>query len=114
MPPSIDAIATDHAPHHRDEKCVEFSCAPFGVVGLETAVSLCVDRLIHGGVLGLSRLDPAVATNLHRRTGGNVLFALETLLALRDQGLFDVGDDPARALEGLLNEVENGDGTATE
>ncbi len=55
-------------------------------------------------ILGLSRLDPAVATNLHRRTGGNVLFALETLLALRDQGLFDVGDDPARALEGLLNE----------
>ena len=53
---TVDAIATDHAPHHRDEKCVEFSCAPFGVVGLETAVSLCVDRLVHGGVIDLSRL----------------------------------------------------------
>ncbi len=35
---TVDAIATDHAPHHADEKCVEFSRAPFGVVGLETAV----------------------------------------------------------------------------
>lgn len=53
---TVDAIATDHAPHHRDEKCVEFSCAPFGVVGLETAVPLCLDRLVHSGRIGLSRL----------------------------------------------------------
>ena len=53
---TVDAIATDHAPHHADEKCVEFSLAPFGVVGLETAVSLALDRLVHAGVLPLSRL----------------------------------------------------------
>ncbi|HKQ60080.1 MAG TPA: dihydroorotase [Candidatus Polarisedimenticolaceae bacterium] len=53
---TIDAIATDHAPHHRDEKCVEFSCAPFGIVGLETAVSLCLDRLVRSGAIGLSRM----------------------------------------------------------
>ncbi len=53
-------------------------------------------------ILGLSRLDPAVATSLHRRTGGNVLFALETLLSLRDQGLFEV-EDPAEALGHLLS-----------
>jgi dihydroorotase len=53
---TIDAIATDHAPHTTDEKCVEFSCAPFGIVGLETAVSICLDRLVHGGVIGLPRL----------------------------------------------------------
>lgn len=53
---TVDAIATDHAPHNADEKCVEFSHAPFGVVGLETAVSICLDRLVHGGVIGLSRL----------------------------------------------------------
>lgn len=53
---TVDAIATDHAPHHTDEKCVEFSRAPFGVVGLETAVSICLDRLVHGGVIDLSRL----------------------------------------------------------
>jgi dihydroorotase len=53
---TIDAIATDHAPHHADEKCVEFSRAPFGVVGLETSVSLGLDRLVHAGVIGLPRL----------------------------------------------------------
>lgn len=50
-------------------------------------------------ILGLARLEPSVATHLHRRTGGNVLFALETLHALRDQGMFEVGDDPAEVLE---------------
>ena len=53
---TVDAIATDHAPHHRDEKGVEFSQAPFGVVGLETAVSIVLDRLVHSGSLPLSRL----------------------------------------------------------
>jgi dihydroorotase len=53
---TVDAIATDHAPHHVDEKRVEFSTAPFGIVGLETAVSICLDRLVHGGVIGLNRM----------------------------------------------------------
>jgi dihydroorotase len=53
---TVDAIATDHAPHHADEKCVEFSRAPFGVVGLETSVSISLDRLVHTGVIGLPRL----------------------------------------------------------
>jgi dihydroorotase len=53
---TVDAIATDHAPHHPDEKTVEFSCAPFGVVGVETAVSLCLDRLVAAGVIDLQRL----------------------------------------------------------
>jgi len=59
---TVDAIATDHAPHNADEKCVEFSRAPFGVVGLETAVSICLDRLVHGGVIGLSRLVELLST----------------------------------------------------
>src|SRR5207244_6518915 len=53
---SVDVIATDHAPHHYDEKRVEFDRAPFGIIGLETAVSLCLDRLVHRGVIGLARL----------------------------------------------------------
>jgi len=53
---TVDAIATDHAPHHVDEKCVEFAQAPFGIVGLETAVPICLDRLVHQGVIGLPRL----------------------------------------------------------
>lgn len=53
---TVDAIATDHAPHHCDEKCVEFSRAPFGVVGLETAVSICLDRLVHRDIVPLARM----------------------------------------------------------
>ena len=60
---SIDAIATDHAPHHYDEKKVEFDQAPFGIVGLETAVSLTFDRLVHAGVIGLSRMVALLSTN---------------------------------------------------
>ena len=60
---SIDAIATDHAPHHYDEKKVEFDQAPFGIVGLETAVSLTFDRLVHAGVVGLSRMVALLSTN---------------------------------------------------
>ncbi len=46
---TIDAIATDHAPHHVDEKEVEFDAAPFGVVGLETAAAVVFDRLVASG-----------------------------------------------------------------
>ena len=53
---SVDAIATDHAPHHHDEKEDDFDSAPFGIVGLETAVALCLDRLVRPGLLSLSRL----------------------------------------------------------
>jgi dihydroorotase len=52
---TIDAIATDHAPHRSDEKCVEFGLAPFGVIGLETAVPVCLDRLVRPGVIDLPR-----------------------------------------------------------
>ncbi len=53
---SIDLIASDHAPHHVDEKDRQFSEAPFGIVGLETTVSLCLDRLVGAKLLSLNRL----------------------------------------------------------
>jgi dihydroorotase len=59
---TIDAIATDHAPHHADEKGLEFDQAPFGITGLETAVGLAFD-LVHQGVIGLERLVELCATN---------------------------------------------------
>jgi dihydroorotase len=52
---TIDAIATDHAPHHADEKAVDFDSAPFGIVGLETAASLVHDRLVSRGRLTMDR-----------------------------------------------------------
>ncbi len=53
---TVDAIATDHAPHHFDEKNVEFDIAPFGVIGLETAFPVCYDRLVQAGVIAIDRL----------------------------------------------------------
>jgi dihydroorotase len=66
---SIDVIATDHAPHHADEKSLEFDRAPFGIVGLETAVSICLDRLVHAGVVSLSRLVELLSMNPARLLG---------------------------------------------
>jgi dihydroorotase len=59
---TVDAIATDHAPHHYDEKKVEFDRAPFGIVGLETAVPLALDRLVHAGLIRLPRLVELMST----------------------------------------------------
>jgi dihydroorotase len=53
---SVDLIATDHAPHHLDEKLLEFDRAPFGIVGLETAVPLVFDRLVHAGHISIGRM----------------------------------------------------------
>lgn len=60
---TIDVIATDHAPHHSDEKLVEFDRAPFGIVGLETAVPLVFDRLVHAGRIGLGRAIELLSVN---------------------------------------------------
>ncbi len=60
---TVDAIATDHAPHHYDEKHVEFDRAPFGIVGLETAVSLCLDRLVRPGRIRIARLVELLSVN---------------------------------------------------
>ncbi|MCI0469404.1 MAG: dihydroorotase [Nitrospirae bacterium] len=59
---TIDVIATDHAPHHRDEKMQEFDKAPFGISGLETALSLSL-RLVHEGVLTLPQLVEKMSLN---------------------------------------------------
>ncbi|MGE5653400.1 MAG: dihydroorotase [Bacillota bacterium] len=53
---TIDAIATDHAPHHRDDKLVEYDLAAFGISGLETAVPLLLDRLVRTGDVPLATL----------------------------------------------------------
>ena len=66
---SVDVIATDHAPHHYDEKQVEFDRAPFGITGLETALSLCFDRLVHPGIVSMSRLVELLAVNPARILG---------------------------------------------
>jgi len=58
---TIDLIATDHAPHHYDEKEREFADAPNGIVGLETALSVVVTNLVKDGSLGYSDLIERMA-----------------------------------------------------
>ena len=53
---TIDCIATDHAPHHRDEKEVEFALAASGISGLETAIALCNTHLVKTGIMSLECL----------------------------------------------------------
>jgi dihydroorotase len=60
---SVDAIATDHAPHHADEKALEYDQAPFGITGLETAIGLALDRLVHEGTISLERLVELCSVN---------------------------------------------------
>jgi dihydroorotase len=60
---AIDAIATDHAPHSMQDKLLDFSRAPFGIVGLETAVGLMLDRLVRPGTLSLNRMIEALTTS---------------------------------------------------
>jgi dihydroorotase len=60
---TVDVIATDHAPHHYDEKKVEFDRAPFGIVGLETAIPLALDKLVHAGLIRLPRLVELMSAN---------------------------------------------------
>jgi dihydroorotase len=81
---TVDAIATDHAPHHADEKALEFDQAPFGITGLETAVGLALDRLVHTGVVSLERLVELCSTNPAR------IFRLEGRGTLRPGAWADV------------------------
>ncbi len=80
---TIDAIATDHAPHHADEKALEYDQAPFGITGLETAVGLAFE-LVRDGVIGVERLVELFATNPAR------ILSLESRGTLRAEAYADV------------------------
>jgi len=66
---TIDCIASDHAPHTRDDKDKEFEFAPFGVIGLETSFPVIYDRLVRTKVLTLSRMIELFSTNPARVLG---------------------------------------------
>jgi len=94
---TIDVIATDHAPHTPDEKAVEFDQAPFGVIGMETAVSLILDRFIHTQMITLSRFIEMISLNPARILGldskGRIAPGMDgdlTLLDLNKDTVVDV------------------------
>lgn len=59
----IDCISTDHAPHHIDEKNIEFEKAANGIVGLETSVSLTITELVNNGYLTPSKMVEKMSYN---------------------------------------------------
>jgi len=66
---TVDAIATDHAPHHPASKDVEFDRAPFGIIGFETALALTLGELVHTGKISLPRLVELFTTGPARVLG---------------------------------------------
>jgi dihydroorotase len=66
---TVDAIATDHAPHEPALKDVEFDRAPFGILGFETAIALSLEQLVHAGKISLMRLVELFTTGPARVLG---------------------------------------------
>ncbi|MGQ9673487.1 MAG: dihydroorotase [Candidatus Aminicenantales bacterium] len=89
----IDVLATDHAPHTSEEKEVEFDRALFGINGLETAVSLLLDRLVHRNIIPLPRFIEMFSTNPAR------------LLGLKDKGSLERGKDADITILSLHKEI---------
>jgi dihydroorotase len=90
---TIDVIATDHAPHTREEKDVELDKAPFGMIGLETAVSLILDRLVNKNVISLARFIEMISTKPAQ------------LLGLAGKGKISVGADADLTILNLHKEI---------
>lgn len=106
---TVDAIATDHAPHQDDEKHVEFDRAPFGIIGLETAVPLALDRLFHEGIVTMRRLVQLLSVNPARilNVGGGTLRpdrpADVTILAPHARTTVDISRSRSRSRNSPFN-----------
>ncbi|MHB1049827.1 MAG: dihydroorotase [Bacteroidota bacterium] len=72
---TIDVIATDHAPHSLDEKEVDYIQAPFGIVGLETAIGLAITELVEKKYLTLSQMIEKFSTNPRKIIGREITVA---------------------------------------
>jgi dihydroorotase len=66
---AIDAIATDHAPHPGSEKMQEFEKCPFGILGLETAMGIALEQLVHSGKIDLKRFVELFTTGPEKILG---------------------------------------------
>ena len=93
---AIDAIATDHAPHAGSEKMQEFEKCPFGILGLETALGIALDRLLHSGKISLTRfvelftVNPARILGLDRGTLAAGTAGDVTIFSTQQQWTYDV------------------------
>ncbi|MCX6571034.1 MAG: dihydroorotase [Candidatus Aminicenantes bacterium] len=87
----VDVIATDHAPHTVEEKSLGFDKAPFGIVGLETAVTLILDRFVRKRIISLGRFVELLSANPARLLGlpnrGRIAAGADADLTVLDLGL---------------------------
>ena len=99
---TVDAIATDHAPHEPAAKDVEFDRAPFGVLGFETALGLGLDQLVRTGRLSLMRLvelftvGPARVLGMERTIAAGEPADL-TIFSTERAWTYDVGESPSKS-----------------
>jgi len=100
---TVDAVATDHAPHAGSEKMQEFERCPFGIIGLETALGLALEQLYHPGHLDLPSLvalfthKPAEVLSL---PGGNLRVgspADVTIFGTDHEWIYDVNRSPSKS-----------------
>jgi dihydroorotase len=93
---AVDAIATDHAPHAGSDKMQEFEKCPFGIIGLETALGLALEKLVRSGKVPLARVvelftsGPARILQLDRGTLSPGSTADVTIFDLEREWTYDV------------------------
>jgi dihydroorotase len=99
---SVDAIATDHAPHEPALKDVEFDKAPFGILGFETAIALSLEQLVHSGKLSLMRMVELFTTGPARVLGIERKLAVGqpadlTIFSTTQEWKYDVKQSPSKS-----------------
>ena len=99
---TVDAIATDHAPHESALKDVEFDRAPFGILGFETALALSLEQLVHAGKISLMRMvelftaGPARVLGIERTLAAGQP-ADVTIFSTDHSWTYDVKDSPSKS-----------------
>src|SRR5271155_3807489 len=99
---TVDAIATDHAPHEPALKDVEFDRAPFGILGFETAIALTLDQLVHPNRLSLTRMvelfttGPARVLGIERKIAPNQPADL-TIFSPTHEWAYNVNQSPSKS-----------------
>jgi len=99
---TVDAIATDHAPHEPALKDVEFDRAPFGILGFETALALALEQLVHAGRLSLIRMvelfttGPARVLGMERKLAAGQPADI-TIFSLDHPWTYNVKESPSKS-----------------
>lgn len=109
---TVDALATDHAPHPGSEKMQEFEKCPFGILGLETAIGLTLQKLVHTGKISLLRMvelytaGPARVLRLNRGTLSPGAPADVTVFDPQRRWTYDVNHSPSKSRNTPFHGVE--------